>query len=280
MNLSLDLVWGLVISLLKATVGINCAPLDRFHVKEEVSATIARFEGNGQGSIDFYDGENWRSRIGFAGGPGNIFSHALPKATCIRSESSVQIGVGSSVAMTMREIGYGPGTGYVGFGGLTEPTAQVHLGGEESPRMHLTSDGGGPARTWGVISYVDGSFYITDVTNGLDRLQVVPNSSSVNEAGIRLASSSGGYGSGLEVGSAIIGGDYLPMGKIVWDGESSWDEDPATQDSYCTIWTTHNGVQTKRIRISSVAPVLATGSGHTVDDVIALLQTIGWCRQS
>lgn len=155
-------------------VGIGTSnPSDELHVRETLRATVARFEGNGQGSIVFFDGPAAdRGRIGF-GTAGHIFSEALPDSLAIRSEEALHLGVSSSVVMTFREINYEHGNGYIGIG-TTEPDAILTVAGEDSPRIHIKSNSPGPnpSRTWGLVSFTDGNFYITDVTGLIDRLVI------------------------------------------------------------------------------------------------------------
>lgn len=151
--------------------GVGVTPLARFHVKEATRAEVARIEGNGQGQAFFHDGATQRGRIGF-GGAGNIFSLLLANAIGIRSESALQLGVGSSVVMTMREIGYGPGTGYTAFGGEVDPLSVLEVGGEDSPEMGLRSTNATTGRRWTTSSWADGKFKVIDRTANQDRLTI------------------------------------------------------------------------------------------------------------
>lgn len=160
-------------------VGINTSavptPAARLHVRETASAEIARFDAPGNnGQIHFYDSTTDRGQIGM-GNSGNIFSSTYWVGTAtigIRSEGALQLGVQSSAAITIREVGYSAGTGYVGFGGFTAPLSQVHLGGEASPELSIQSNTAVTGRRWGIASWTDGTWYLLDRTGGTNALSV------------------------------------------------------------------------------------------------------------
>jgi hypothetical protein len=192
-------------------VGIGtAAPTARLHVREAQLAVIGQLEGNGQGSLRLSDGAANRGSIGF-GGPGLLFSDALPESLGVRSEGAIHLGVESSVAMTVREVGYGPGTGYVGVG-TTEPTAILTVAGEDSPRVHVTSNSGanpsGPSRTWGLLAFADEKFYVTDVTGISDCLTVVPGGNV-------------GIGTSNPTARLDVAGDCHVAGNLVVTGSKS-----------------------------------------------------------
>jgi hypothetical protein len=45
------------------------------------------------------------------------------------------------------------------------------------------------------------------------------------------------------------------MGKIVWDGEASWNTTTSTQDAYCSLHVTQNGALEEKMRITSAGNV-------------------------
>jgi len=137
--------------------------------------------------------------VGFDG-PGHIFSEALPDSMAVRGRGAIHLGVESSVAFTIREVGYPPGSGYVGVG-TTEPTAILTVAGEDSPRIHLTSNSGAnpqaPSTTWALVSFTDQKLYVTDVTGS--RLDVEGDAK---------------FARGLTVvGDCTVGGDLVVAGS-------------------------------------------------------------------
>lgn len=84
-----------------------------------------------------------------------------------------------------------------------------------------------------------------------EKLHVADLVSTVGNPTIRLEGYAGGYGAGIEAGSAVAGGSYLAMGKAVWDGENAWNTTASTQDSFFTISTALNGALGERLRITS-----------------------------
>lgn len=277
-----------------ADVGIGATPLARFHVKEATRAEVARFEGNGQGQNFFYDGATNRGRIGF-GAVGNIFSNLLANAIGIRSEAALQLGVGSSVAVTIREVGYGPGTGYVGFGGKTDPASQVELGGEASPELSITSATAVTGKRYGIASWTDGSFYIIDRTAAVNVLRIAPTTKAVtlygpldigsaaftagaatitsgvhnafgvydSSGGSGLAatqftcqSAAGGAGAGIRFLSQETGtSGFLPQAVIEAEGESNWSS-VAAASSFLRFATSNAGTLVEALRITAKQNVL------------------------
>ncbi|MBI5133764.1 MAG: tail fiber domain-containing protein [Candidatus Taylorbacteria bacterium] len=83
-------------------------------------------------------------------------------------------------------------------------------------------------------------------------LHVFDSTQAVGNPTIRLEGRQGGYGAGIEAGSALTtSGAYLSMGKAVWDGENSWNSTASTQDSYFTVHTTLDGTLAEKFRITS-----------------------------
>lgn len=89
------------------------------------------------------------------------------------------------------------------------------------------------------------------------KLHVVDYASGVGSATIRAQGAGGGYGAGLEAGSALsTSGTYKSMGKIVWDGDAAWDSaSAATQNSRISIWTTYQGVTAARVFVDTAGNV-------------------------
>jgi len=82
-----------------------------------------------------------RGLIGYSM-PNQIFSNSLPNALKMRSENAIELGVGSSKAITIREYGYANGTGYVSIGGIDTATSVLTIAGEESPTIDFITDSG------------------------------------------------------------------------------------------------------------------------------------------
>lgn len=165
----------------RLAIGLTTA-LARLHVLETAVAEIARFEGSGQGQITFYDGATARGRLGF-GSVGHLFSTALSNSLGLRAEGALHLGVGSTLAMTMREIGYGPGTGYVAFGGETDPLSVLEVGGEDSPEIGLRSNTTGLRYT--LQSNSDKTLRAIDRSNSVDRM-VCGDAQSLGNAAVRV----------------------------------------------------------------------------------------------
>ena len=169
----------------------------QLHVREERLATIARFDGNEQGALTFFDTNaraadgaarhELRGTLGFCGAPGQVFSSCLPKSVTIRSENAIQFGVQSSAVLTIREVGYPPGNGYVGIG-TQEPRSIFEVSGEEAPRLTIASScseetpcpGEDPAArhvggTWQMISGRDGEFELWDARASQLAIHVSPD---------------------------------------------------------------------------------------------------------
>lgn len=135
-------------------------------IVEERKAEILRLEGRSQGYVTLFDGGLRRGMLGF-GGPGHLFSDGVPGAIALRAEGALQLGVGSTVVLTIREIGWPPGNGYLGIG-TREPQSIVEISGEEAPRLSVTSshhcgaDGGG--NRWQLLSGPAGEFELWNAT--------------------------------------------------------------------------------------------------------------------
>lgn len=101
-------------------------------------------------------------------------------------------------------------------------------------------------------------------TNPSKTLHVYEGTAAVANTTMILESYASGYGAGIEAGSALTGGSYKAMGKIVWDASDTWNTTTSTQDSRCTIWTTEDGTLTERLRITSSGNVGigTTGPGY------------------
>ena len=67
-----------------------------------------------------------------------------------------------------------------------------------------------------------------------------------------IQSYQGGYGAGISFQSNLSDiATLTEMGRIVCDGESSWNSTASTQNSYMRLFTTISGVPTERLRIAS-----------------------------
>lgn len=111
------------------------------------------------------------------------------------------------------------------------------------------------------------------------KLHIVDATGVVGNPTVRLEGATAGYGAGIEAGAPLTGGAYLVMGKLVWDGENSWNTTASTQDSYVTLHTTVDGVLTERFRITSAGNVGigTTTPGYKVD-VVGTINTSGGVR--
>lgn len=116
-------------------------PVARIDAYEAAQSEIARFTSAPAwdfGFLGFYSGASVRSRIGFSGGAGGIFSNGVANGTFVRADDGpVMLGIGTSLGLIIREVGYGPGTGYVGVGGINDPLSTLEVGGENAPRLGL-----------------------------------------------------------------------------------------------------------------------------------------------
>ena len=160
-----------------ADVGVGGTALARLHVKESTDAEVSRFEGNGQGHVNLYDGATKRGTVGF-GSAGHIFTNGLTNSVNIRSEEALQLGVDSTVALTIREVGYTPGSGYIAVGGHTDPLSVFEVGGEASPELGIRSTTAGTGKRWTLASWTDGRFLIIDRgTPNVERMEITTDGS-------------------------------------------------------------------------------------------------------
>jgi hypothetical protein len=146
------------------------------------SAELHRFSGDGQGNVAFADSAALRGRFGF-GSAGHLFTAALANSFGVRSEAALHLGVGSTLMVTIREIGYGPGNGYIAVGGHTDPLSVLEVGGEASPELGLRSSTTGLRYT--LQSNSDKTLRVIDRSNGVDRM-VVGDAAILAAAGVRV----------------------------------------------------------------------------------------------
>ena len=134
------------------------------------------------------------------------------------------------------------------------------------------------ANAAGTVMTLDASGYLgIGTASPSAKLHVVDSASAVAGPTIRTQGGGGGYGAGLEAGSALgTSGAYKSMGKIVWDGNAAWSStDVNTQNSRCSIWTTLAGATAEKVRVEENGVVLVnrttlqTGVSNTCTLMVA-----------
>ncbi len=161
-------------------------PQARLEAVESQQSEIVRLVsggGWGFGYLSFFDDASLRTRVGFAGGANNIFSNGIANGTFLRADGGpVMLGVGTSLALIIREQGYGPGTGYVGIGGVNDPLSTMEIGGENAPRLGINPQPGAAGRKhWEIVSLaqdygaLNGSLEFYNRTNSVAAFDVSPS---------------------------------------------------------------------------------------------------------
>jgi hypothetical protein len=126
--------------------------------------------------------------------------------------------------------------------------------------------------------YLDGS-NINFVSSGDKIFTVNTTQLAVGATQLAIQGAVGGYGAGVEFGSQLTGGAYLPMAKVSADGDAAWDTTAANQDARLGFWTAINGTLTERLRISSSGNVdaitsLSIGSGTAIAKHLSATATL------
>lgn len=135
----------------------------RFAVMDATASTTGRIVFKKSGVL--------QSILGF-GNAGELFSLALAGSTALRAENALMLGVGSSHAMVIREIGYAPGNGYIGVGGHTDPLSVFEISGESDPELGIRSTNVVTGRRYTIQSGSLGTLTIIDRTTNVNRLAI------------------------------------------------------------------------------------------------------------
>ena len=153
-----DLSGGNGRNLFASRIGLGVfPPTCTIDAIDDTQSELAKFTSGGGfdfGFTSYYSNNSMRSRFGFAGGAGNIFTNGIANGTFVQANNGpLMLGVDTSLAMIIREVGYGPGTGYVGFGGVNDPLSTVEIGGENAPRLGLNPQASAVGRKhWEIVS--------------------------------------------------------------------------------------------------------------------------------
>lgn len=180
-----------------------------------------------------------------------------------------------------------------GLGGsAVNPNTQANspLGSSAAASAGQTASGGGGGGG-GAVDVLGGDVTGQAVNNTVSSLQAVTltlTSLSTGQVltynGTALVNSSTISGSITLTGS-LTSGNGNSLGSTTFTGDVTLSAHNLVTDGTTgtKLGTTGGAAGQKLAAFGSTPitqPLLATGAGHTVDDVISVLQSLGWCRQS
>jgi hypothetical protein len=125
-----------------------------------------------------------------------------------------------------------------------------------------------------LIVKASGNVGVGNISDPQNTLHVYNNTSTVGGTQVTLEGTTAGYGAGIDFISKLNGGARMSMAKITADGTNSWNTTGSTQDAALRFFTTDNGTQAERLRITSDGQ-LTMGTAGTMGSVGALSLTTG-----